>query len=203
MKTTLISLVVLGKGFTPQVFGEKRLGSLFPDEPRNKIITGALALLSYPGGYEILVQEERIEVKLSSPASGSDQKLQKAISHLLGLWPLVEPRGLGLNFQLARVSGPERELERAAAERLLKLPELNALAGRQVQPAEFAFGFTEEGARVNCRLLFNGTVERQPAMVFDFNVHYDEPANLVARVKDQQKWFERVRELAARIGNGD
>ena len=98
MNLLLSSIVVKAKGLTPQLVASSHLEEVFTTQPNQSIATPVLAVLDYPDGYQVSVQEDRIDVTHQRP-NVNDAVAQDAVLHLLSLWPLAQPTAIGLNFQ--------------------------------------------------------------------------------------------------------
>jgi hypothetical protein len=201
METVLSSIVLVGQGFTPQVFTPKALQGTFHEEPDIATASATLALVQYPSGYQVLIQPHRIEVKRRRPPAGGDKLMQDAALKLSSLWPLVEPQAVGVNFIFA---DPTMTADRRRAIRrgLVDEPRVVDVLGSELLGASFTFVSELHGAKVSVSVDPEAMEEEREVFGFRLNVHYEPVEDVAAAWTSQESWHQRALTWGERFTDG-
>jgi hypothetical protein len=199
MPLRLASIVVKGNGFTPGAVTAPALQGVFQEDAQLRIVAPPLAVVAFPSGFEVMIQEDRIDVKKPSPDAQSYPRMQRSVRELLALWPLVEVGQLGINFELAEnyenVPGSRDRL----TERFMRPEDARALFGVELSGAVHALTFGLDDARVTVKISTDALLGERAAYSVDLNAHYDRVANLDEVLATQEVWLGRVTEWTERL----
>ena len=192
------SLVAIGEGFTPQNFGSRHLAAMFPGEPTSTVVSPVFTQLQYDGGYEILVLGDRLEIKLTAPEQQSAEgSLAECFKACLLLWPLVEIRALGINFLLIE---PYSEVvtPNSVRERFLNLEAIEGpILGHEIS-SRHVFTFPVDDMVVNATVA-DAEIPHGMAISVDFNLHFEPPGDVAARINNRPALFERCNDWGERL----
>lgn len=189
MELLISSVVLLGEGFTPQVFTSRALREVIDEEPDVETVSAAATVLRYPSQYEILVQPKRVEVKHGRPSDGEDRIMQTVIKRIVALWPLAELRATGLNFVLAGSASAEQR--QAVFHRFAKSDEVTRVVGDRIVGASLTFTTESRGARVSITVDTEAQAGDQAVLGLRVNVHYDPVGDVVEVLRSQGDWYRK------------
>ncbi|HYU20809.1 MAG TPA: hypothetical protein VEQ11_19140 [Chloroflexota bacterium] len=193
--------MITGEGFTPAVLSGKALASVLPTEPVQELVTPVLTVLRYEPGYQVLVQEERVEVSRSRPPSGTDELMQDVARALLQLWPLVEPKAVGINFVLGQVYSQQLSKDRVF-KRLMRKERVDLVFGASVSDSEHSFKFEEDSATVTAKMVTGAQIAGREALLLSINAHYEPVEELASVLESQTRWHDRAVRWSERLMHG-
>lgn len=159
-------------------------------EPISEVATPVFAQLQYPDGYQVYVGADRLQVSRASAPGGADTLAQRIMLTLIGLWPLVEPTAIGLNWMLDRQYASE--VERAQLKDRLLQPNLYRDALGADAATGLTLAFAHRAARVTLKLGFDEQTEGAATFVVDANVHFTDARNVRHLVESQGEWYTAV-----------
>lgn len=190
------SIVVTAQGFTPQAVSESTFSDLLPSPPKQLIALPPIAVIDFPDGYHVVVEEEKIQIRRDNPETGSDPIMQRAILDMLDLWPLVKPKAIGLNFQFF---GPydENLSQENLIETLTDKSRVEGVLGSPLLGSRHVYVVDAHGARARVTIVTDSLVRERLGFVTEFNFHYESPGSPSTVVEKQslltdeaQNWTE-------------
>ncbi len=199
MEILLSSIVVQGRGFTPQLINAPILENIIPGHAEQAISAPPLSILDYPDGYQVMVQENRFDIKRQRPPEGADNAMQEAVLHLLGLWPLVKPEAIGVNFQMGGAYEEESVTQAGLLARFVPTAKLEEIVGDPLIGTKHSFSFKSEAGKVTIELITDALIAERPGFTLDFNVHHQPVPDTEAVVRSQGEWHKRVMGWSERL----
>lgn len=195
MELLQTTVVVTGEGFAPQLVGATTLQDVFPSTPSQVVSTPVLAILEYPDGYQVVVLGERLDVKHLRSAEGVDAPMQAAVLQLMSLWPLVQPKAVGVNFQIGAAYDDDLTQEDLLT-RLAPRHNLEETFGNVLVGSVHSYVFREDDVRVTIKVTLDAMIAERAGYMVDINAHYEPVADLQQAVESQAEWYDRAMILA-------
>lgn len=198
MELLQASFVVTGQGFSPQVVTATTLEKFLPGPPDQAITTPPLTAISFQNGYQVIVQENKIDVKRAGPPEGADATMQAVVQLLLSFWPMVKPTAIGINFVMGGAYDSELTQDKML-ERLTPKRRIEAAFGQKLIGSRHSFVFRFDPAKVTANVTTDALIAERAGFTVDFNVHHETPGDVQQVVESQAAWYDRVRSWAEEL----
>lgn len=198
MELLQASIIVKGQGFTPQLINATTLQDVFSEPPSQELTLPPLAVFEYPSGYQLLVQEDRIDLKRLRSPQGVDLVMQSAIQRLVSFWPLVQPTAIGMNFQMAAAYEGELTQE-SMLDRLTPRNQLEETFGEKLIGSKHSFVFRHDPAKVTVGVTTDAVIAERAGFVINFNAHHEPVPDVQQVVESQAEWYDRIKVWAEEL----
>lgn len=208
MDLLVSAIVVTGEGFTPQLLGAQTLHEVFAVEPTQIVTSPPIAVLDYPDGYQVVVQEQRFNVSRKGSLASPDERLQVAARKLLSLWPLVNPKAIGINFDFGDVFGAQLSQD-DVVRRLAPRERIEAVfGGKALIGSKHSFIFMSDETRITIQVTTDSVIAERPGFTLTFNAHHTAASNaerldVEAVVNSQAQWHNRAVEWGEALVYGE
>lgn len=191
------SIVAKGQRFSPPAVASPAFLSIFDQEPLNSIATPMVALVDFPGGLHIVIQEDRVDVKKDLPASEFDGQMSHLMRSILALFPFITPSAIGVNFIMGE---PYSELgDTPVLPKLLNVALTERVFEHEPEGAVVSLTFPAHGAAVTAKITTDALLNERPGLTLDINAHHtpvEDIDRILASVHDWRLrcigWFDGV-----------
>jgi hypothetical protein len=198
IRETNTSIVVLGSAFSPPLLKHETFQDILAANPQG-IVTPVLAQLTYPGGFQITLEESRFTVAHSQPSEGTGRLLSAAMSAFLSKNPLVSFTAMGLNFSgVVSGNGPSEDL---LLKRIVVQEQLRKIAGSEPSEAALQIVYTADGARCQLAMQPQGNSGAKGGLLVHLNVHGELHSldEIQSRLEEFERWHSHFRGVCRNI----